>query len=128
MTAEDNPAGAPAEVYRRYLEGSKLGFQRCEDCSSAVFYPRVLCPYCGGFSLIWETSSGRGTVYATTSVYRRDAEPYNIALVDLAEGFRMMSRVEGLPTEKVEIGMKVTFAVHAGDDGPVAIFEPEDIA
>jgi uncharacterized OB-fold protein len=126
VTAEDIPAGAPAEVYRRYLEGGTLGFQRCEGCSSAVFYPRVLCSSCGSSSLLWETSSGRGIVYATTSVYRRDAEPYNVALVDLEEGFRMMSRVERVPAEEIEVGMKVTFAVRAGDEGPIAVFEPED--
>lgn len=118
---------APAEIYRRYLEEEKLGFQRCTDCSSAVFYPRVLCPFCGGTSLEWSESSGRGTVYATTAVYRRNAEPYNVALVDLEEGFRMMSRIERLSAEEVEIGMKVTFATRAGDDGPVAVFEPEDV-
>src|SRR3954468_15586886 len=80
---KDAQAGAPAEVYKRYLEGGKLGFQRCGECSSVVFYPRVLCPFCGSASLLWETSSGRGTVYATTAVHRREAEPYNVALVDL---------------------------------------------
>jgi uncharacterized OB-fold protein len=129
VTEKDALAGrAPAEVYRRYLQGGKLGFQHCEDCSSAVFYPRVLCPFCGGASLLWETSSGRGTVYATTAVFRRDAQPYNVALVDLEEGFRMMSRVEGVPAEEVEVGMKVTFAVRTGEDGPVAVFELEDAA
>ncbi len=121
-------AEAPAEVYTRYLEEGKLGFQRCGDCSSAVFYPRVLCPFCGSASLLWETSSGRGTVYATTAVFRRDTQPYNVALVDLEEGFRMMSRVEGVHAEKVEVGMRVTFAVRDRDDGPVAVFEPEDAA
>ena len=120
MTEKD----APAEIYGRYLKEGKLGFQRCTDCSSAVFYPRVLCPFCGGASLKWSESSGRGTVYATTAVYRRDTEPYN---VDLEEGFRMMSRIEGLSAEEVEIGMKVTFATRTGDDGPVAVFEPEDV-
>ena len=129
MTGKDASDGeAPGEVYRRYLEEGELGFQRCGDCSSAVFYPRVLCPFCGSASLLWETSSGRGTVYATTAVFRRDAQPYNVALVDLEEGFRMMSRVEGVPAEEVEVGMKVTFAVRAGDEGPVAVFEPEDAA
>lgn len=116
---------APAEIYRRYLEDGKLGFQRCGHCSSAVFYPRVLCPVCGGSSLMWETSCGRGTVYATTAVFHRDHEPHNVVLVDLEEGFRMMSRVEGLPAGEVEVGMKVTFAVRAGEDGPVAVFKPE---
>ena len=39
----------------------------------------------------------------------------------------MMSRVEEVPAEEVEVGMKVTFAVRTGDDGPVAVFEPEEV-
>ncbi len=70
-------------------------------------------------------SSGRGTVYATTAVYRRDGEPYNVALVDLEEGFRMMSRVEALAAEEVEIGVGVVLEVRQEDDGPVAVFVPE---
>ena len=128
MTEKGVQTEAPMEVYRRYLEGGKLGFQRCGDCSSAVFYPRVTCPSCGGASLFWETSSGRGTVYATTAVYRRDAEPYNVALVDLEEGFRIMSRVEGVPAEEIEVGMKVTFAVRDGGDGPFAVLLAENVA
>ena len=65
----------PAEVYRRHLESGVLGFQRCADCGSAVFYPRVLCPVCGGHDLGWERSSGRGVIYAT-AVYRREGDPY----------------------------------------------------
>ena len=76
---------SPAVVHRRYLESDRLGFQRCSGCGNAVFYPRLICPACGGADLVWETSSGRGTVYATTAVYRRDADPYNVVLVDLAE-------------------------------------------
>ena len=116
--------GAPAEVYRRYLQNGELGFQRCDGCGAAVFYPRVLCPVCGSDALRWRTSSGRGVVYALTAVYRRDAEPYNVVLVDLEEGFRMMSRVEGMPAEEVGIGLRVLFAARDEEDGPVAIFEP----
>ncbi len=77
-------AGAPAEVYRRYLTEGKLGFQQCQGCRSAVFYPRVLCPVCGSTSLTWEESGGRGTVYATTAVYHRDREPVAV-FVPVAE-------------------------------------------
>ncbi|HET7273213.1 MAG TPA: OB-fold domain-containing protein [Rubrobacter sp.] len=124
MNQEDG--GPPAEVYRRYLESGELGFQRCAGCGAAVFYPRVICPVCGGADLAWEASSGRGTVYATTAVYRRDADPYNIVLVDLEEGFRMMSRVDGVPTEEVEIGMRVALRVERDDDDPVPVFVSED--
>ena len=123
--AEDVAAvGAPAEVYRSYLKEGKLGFQRGRGCRSAVFYPRVLCPVCGSASFAWEESGGRGTVYATTAVYRRDDEPYNVALVDLEEGFRIMSRIEGLPAEEVEVGMGVSFEVREEDGQPVAVFAP----
>jgi uncharacterized protein len=126
VTEKNAPAGPPAEVYRRYLERGELGFQRCEGCGAAVFYPRVLCPVCGSASLEWQPSGGRGVVYATTAVYRRDAEPYNVVLVDLAEGFRMMSRVEGVPAEEVDVGMGVVLRVREEADGPVVVFVPEE--
>ena len=117
---------APARVYARYLESGKLAFQRCEDCESSVFYPRVLCPICGGTSFEWRESGGRGTVYATTAIHHRDREPHNVALVDLDEGFRMMSRVEGVAAEEVEVGTRVTFEVRQEEDGPVAVFVLEE--
>lgn len=116
---------APAEVYRRYLESGCLGFQRCGGCEAAVFYPRVFCPACGEDALEWLTSSGRGVVYATTAVHRREDEPYNVCLVDLEEGFRMMSRVEGVAAGDVEIGLGVTFETRVEDGKLVAVFVPE---
>lgn len=116
---------APSETYRRYLESGELGFQRCQSCEEPIFYPRVLCPVCGSDSLEWGTSSGRGTVYATTAIHRRNADPYNVALVDLDEGFRMMSRVEGPRAEGVEIGLRVKLEVRSEADEFVAVFSPE---
>jgi len=115
--------GPPAEVYRRYLESGRLGFQRCAGCGATVFYPRVLCPVCGSAELAWETSSGRGVVYATTAVYRRDADPYNVVLVDLEEGFRMMSRVEDVPADEVEVGTRVALRIDREDESPVFMLE-----
>lgn len=116
----------PARVYARYLEAGKLAFQRCNDCGASIFYPRVLCPVCGGSSLEWRESGGRGTVYATTTIHRRNSDPYDVSLIDLEEGFRMMSRVEGVPAEEVEVGMDVRLKVlpAEGENAPVAVFEP----
>lgn len=65
-----------------------------------------------------------GVVYATTAVYRREGDPYNVVLVDLEEGFRMMSRVQGVPAEEVEVGARVTLRLELTDDGPIPVFVP----
>jgi uncharacterized OB-fold protein len=126
LSEEMAPSEAPAVTYRRHLENGKLGYQRCADCSAAVFYPRVLCPVCGSGALEWRESAGRGTVYATTAIYSRDRDPRNVVLVDLDEGFRTMSRIEGVPAEEVEVGARVRFEVRRGEeDEPVAVFVRE---
>jgi hypothetical protein len=127
LSEEMTSAEAPAVTYRRHLENGKLGYQRCADCSAAVFYPRVLCPECGSGALEWHESAGRGTVYATTAVHSRNRDPRNVVLVDLDEGFRMMSRVEDVPAEEVEIGTRVRFEVRQSEeDEPVAVFVWEE--
>lgn len=69
-----------------------------------------------------------GTVYATTTIYRRN-ETYNVSLIDLDEGFRMMSRVEDTPQDEVQIGTRVSFEVRRSgeDQSPVAIFVPMEV-
>jgi uncharacterized OB-fold protein len=91
-------------------------YQRCEDCGAAIHPPRVTCPVCGSRRLADARSAGRGVVYSTTTVHAREG-PRNVVLVDLAEGFRVMSEVAGVASDDVRIGM----AVHAGtgDDGRI---------
>jgi uncharacterized OB-fold protein len=126
LSDEMASAEAPSLTYRRHLEKGKLGYQRCTNCSAAVFYPRTLCPICGSGALEWRESEGRGTVYATTAVHGRNRDPRNVVLVDLDEGFRMMSRIEGVPAEQVEVGTRVRFEVRQGEgDEPVAVFVRE---
>jgi uncharacterized OB-fold protein len=116
---------SPAAGYRAGLEARELRFQRCGGCRLAVFHPRVVCPGCGGGDLVWERSAGLGTVYSTTAFAVRDGDPRNVVLVDLDEGFRMMSRVEGVAAREVAIGLRVRFEVVAGeDDEPIAVFRP----
>jgi uncharacterized OB-fold protein len=92
-------------------------YQRCADCAAAIHPLRVLCPVCGSRRLAEERSGGRGVVYSTTSVHAREGS-YNVALVDLDEGFRVMSEVVGIAPDDVRIGM----AVRARDDGERIVF------
>ncbi|MEV8635630.1 OB-fold domain-containing protein [Streptosporangium sp. NPDC051023] len=95
-------------------------FQRCDDCRAAVFYPRTLCPACGSTRLSWSRSAGLGTVYSASVLSPRDGLPYPVVLVDLDEGFRMMSTVVGVPADEVRIGTRVRARVEP--DGPRVVF------
>ncbi len=90
-----------------------LDLQRCEDCRSAIHPRRALCPVCGSRRLAEQTSAGRGVVYSTTTVHARDGA-YNVALVDLEEGIRVMSAVVDVGPDDVRIGMPVR-AHHDGE-------------
>lgn len=96
----DLPAISPeAEPYWEATRERKLLLQRCRACGLHQFYPRALCAHCGGTDLDWTEASGRATVYSRTTVMRspspeREA-PYVVALVDLAEGPRMLTNLLG---------------------------------
>jgi uncharacterized OB-fold protein len=120
---------SPYAIYVEHLQAGRLAYQYSRVAGKAVFFPRVLCPYSGEDCLEWRISKGQGTVYSTSVVYPRKGEPYNVALVDCDEGFRLMSRVEGLPPLEVAIGLRVQFHAHpadAQDDDPYPVFKPAD--
>jgi hypothetical protein len=120
----------PDETFRQNLRAGKFVIQRCEECSTHLFYPRSLCTRCGGYRLELVEADGRAVVYATTVNRRRpDAGgPVNVALVDLIEGPRLMTRIEGIAPDDVRIGMKVRARISAAPGGPVLVFQPDEAA
>ena len=108
----------PEHVFKDKLAQGRFEIQKCAGCGKHVFYPRVLCPHCGADTLGWTAASGAGTVYSTTVVRRKPEAggDYNVALIDLAEGPRMMSRVAGLEPTAVKIGMKVKARIALEND------------
>ncbi len=72
-------------------------YQSCSVCNARQYFRRGFCAACGSTELKENQASGAGTVYATSLVCRaatpetRAHVPYNIVLVDTAEGFRMMA-------------------------------------
>ena len=117
---------SPLTTYIAHLERGELGYQFSPSANAAVFYPRVIAPRTGADDLEWRVSQGLGTVHATTVVHPQQGAPYNVALIDVDEGFRMMSRVEDVAPTAVKIGMRVKFRVHPkeGDEPPYPVFTP----
>ena len=119
---------SPLGTFIDHLKKGELAYQVAED-GKAIFYPRAVAPVTGG-KLEWRVSKGLGTVYSTTVVYYKDEPPLNVALIDVDEGFRLMSRVEDIDPMHVKIGMRVKFRAHPGDakQAPYPVFTPAEDA
>ena len=111
----------PEAQWRARLTVGQFVLQHCAPCGAWQFPPDAVCRACGAAAPDFAPASGQGTVYSATTVRGREAS-HNVSIVELAEGPRMMSRVEGDP-EAVAIGMAVTARIVAGDE-PVVVFDP----
>jgi uncharacterized OB-fold protein len=116
--------GGPEAQWRAFLAEGRFMIQRSRSTGRYVFYPRVMAPGTGETDLEWVPASGKGTVYATTANRSREGST-NIAIVELAEGQRMMSRVEGMAAEAVTVGLEVKARIATLEDGTLNIvFDP----
>jgi len=77
--------------------GTALHYQQCPSCQHLWYFERDFCPACGHTTPNSQQALGRGVVHATTLVHRAPSDefraivPYQMVLVDMAEGFRVMS-------------------------------------
>jgi hypothetical protein len=112
------------------LDAGRFLIQHCGACRRHVYFPRALCPHCGTLAPDWVAPAGGGTLAAVTTI-RRKAEAggdTNVCLVDLDEGVRLMSRVEGLAPEALQVGLRVRARVALQDGRGLVVFDAEQPA
>ncbi|MEK9721528.1 MAG: OB-fold domain-containing protein [Quisquiliibacterium sp.] len=85
----------------------RLVLRHCDDCNQPHWYPRAVCPLCGGEKLRWMPASGRGTLYAFSTA-RRIEPPTTLAYVKLDEGPTLMTNIVDANPESLRIGQQVT--------------------
>jgi uncharacterized protein len=126
MNSMADTAASPLSTYLAHLRKGELAYQFSPSTQQVVFYPRLVAPVTGAADLEWRVSQGLGTVHASTVVHPQQGEPYNVCLVDVDEGFRLMSRVEDMAPTDVRIGLRVKFRAHVpeGEDDPYPVFTP----
>lgn len=121
-----------AEPFWEATKTKKLMYQYCTSADKAVFYPRQISPYSLKDTLVWRESVGKGEIYAVTVVHKptlpmyMQKVPYAVAIVEMDEGYRMMTEIVNTDVEKVKVGdrVKVTWEeLSEGKNYPV--FEPE---
>lgn len=107
----------------------RLVAQECSACHELHHPPRPMCPRCGSVEHGWHELSGRGTVYSFSLLHHPQhpafTYPVVAAIIELAEGVRMVSNVVDCDPHDVYIEMpvEVRFAATA-DDRAVPVFAP----
>ncbi len=130
MQTHTTQVGAPSAIhpeqqYQAFLAQGRFMLLRAKASGRFIFYPRVAEPLTGDTDLEWVAASGLGRVYSVTVVHKRPPEQdYNVALIDLQEGPRMMSRVDGIAPADVRIGMAVQAKVVQQEGQALLVFEP----
>jgi uncharacterized OB-fold protein len=111
---EGVPVSRPSMAAEPFWDGCNRGellFQRCTECGRAVFNPAPICRYCTSRSLEWQRSAGTGTIYSWTVAHRPMSPafttPYAPVIVELDEGYFMLSNLIGCDVADVRVGLRV---------------------
>lgn len=118
-----------AEPYWQALERRELTYQHCTACDEAIWPAHSLCPQCGGKTLEWRESKGRGALYSHSTVGRgptpawQAIAPYTVGFVELEEGYFLFTQIEGDPAEmKIGRAVEVDFVKRGNQTLPVFRF------
>lgn len=69
---------------------------------------------CGSQALRWDEASGQGVIYSFTIIHQNKSPefindtPYNVAIVQLQEGPRMMSNIVDIDPGELRVDLPVT--------------------
>ncbi|MGE3149459.1 MAG: Zn-ribbon domain-containing OB-fold protein, partial [Pseudorhodoplanes sp.] len=96
--------------YFRFLSEGKFKLQRSRSTGEVFYYPRAFATGLWDGEIEWAEMSGLGTVYSTTMARRppKHGGDFNMSLVEIDEGPRLLTRVLGIEPDAVTIGMRVT--------------------
>ncbi|MFJ3672137.1 Zn-ribbon domain-containing OB-fold protein [Streptomyces sp. NPDC090106] len=130
MTAARHDLPEPDAFTRTYWDAAgegRLLLRRCRACGRPHHYPREFCPHCWSEDVVWEPASGRAELYTWSVVHRNDLPPfgervpYVAAVVQLAEGPRMMTEIVDCPAPALRAGMRLRAGFREG----IPVFRPE---
>jgi uncharacterized OB-fold protein len=111
------PLPVVTEENRPFWEGclqGKLLLQQCSECHLYQFYPRLYCLHCNHDTLQWVEVRGRGTIYSYTIIHQNKSPefghdtPYNVAIVQLEEGPRLLSNIVDIEVTDLKVDLPVT--------------------
>ena len=133
MTDASRPTPLPDTVTAEFWEACgrhELRIQECQACRFRWLPGSVVCPRCWSDAVTWVASAGEGTVVSFAVYHRsyhpafRPLVPYVVAVVELAEGPRLVSNIVGTPPERVRVGMPVRVEFQPVGETALPVFRP----
>lgn len=117
------PLPVPTALSQPYWDGAARGellIQRCTACGALRHYPRLLCSRCHAGTFDWQRASGQGTVHSWMVAHHafhpafREALPYTLVTVDLAEGVRALGLWRGGSALRIGAPVRAVFEPREG--------------
>ncbi len=133
--AAHRPVPLPTPETSNFWEGTRVGelrFQRCRACGHAYLPPRPWCPACASADVAVEVASGEGRIVSAVVSHLPAPgfdPPFVIAVVELAEGPRLLTNVVHVAPEldRVPPGLAVEVLFEPVEDLAVALFRPRSV-
>lgn len=133
MANTDHPfltEGSIAAPYWQGLSRGELLYQKCGACGSGQLPPRAQCTHCLSDDVALTPASGRGHIVSWVVYHQaihqrfKDKVPYNVAIVELEEGARLITNIVGIDNAGLRIGLPVTVTIEEEDGLALARFRP----
>ncbi len=118
------------EPFWQAARNGKLMIQYDPVVKKYQFYPRSVSIFTGRRNLEWREVPGKGTLYSFTDIHVpppgfEDLAPYMIGVIELDEGVRMMTPLQGLTMEDAVLGMRLCWQ-KLSDEITYPAFEPDE--
>lgn len=127
----EKPIPEPDDASRPFFEGGMQGrlvLMRCSACRAWRLPSRQHCDNCLSADYTWEEASGRGTVRTFGVMHQKyhpafvPELPYNVAIVELEEGPRMVTNIVGVSNGELRVGLPVVVEWEKHADSAVPKF------
>lgn len=116
------------ETFRQGLEAGKFMTTACSSCGELTFPPKQHCPDCWSDDMYWMELSGRGILYARTTIHAaatqfRDEVPFSAGIIDLEEGVRLVTGLIDEPA-RIENDAAIRLVILSYEDGLLFAAKP----
>jgi uncharacterized OB-fold protein len=123
------PLGHDNQWWWEAVGRGELLIQKCAKCSTLRHPPRPMCGECRSTEWTGQNAKGKGVVYSYTVLHYPKFPGYEFplvcALIELEEGTRIVTNLEGIAPSEVKIGMPVTLSIENVDEElKLPVFRP----